>query len=195
MPRCSRSKSDTITGLEPIVGEAPRILILGSMPGAQSLAKQAYYIHPRNAFWNIMAELGLASIDETYEARVNQLKSSGVALWDSLKHCVRETSLDADIDSTTEIANDIEELLAAHPTIYAVFFNGAKAEEAFRRHVLPSLPQEVTAALRFERLPSTSPAHTILVAEKTRQWQMILRELQLPDSSSKTSRSRTYPSS
>ena len=167
----------TIKGLDPIVGKEPSVLILGSMPGVQSLAAQSYYIHPRNAFWAIMAELNLCQPDVNYKSRIDQLKLAGVALWDSLHSCEREGSLDTDINTSTEAANDFGAFFATHPTIRAVFFNGAKAEQAFRRHVLSTLSRQTIQRIAFSRLPSTSPAHAIPLAEKVAQWHSILREL------------------
>jgi double-stranded uracil-DNA glycosylase len=67
---------------------------------------------------------------------------------------VRPGSLDASI--TEEVANDFSGLFAKYPNITHVFFNGRKPEMAFRRHVLPALPEDRHV---FARLPSTSPAH------------------------------------
>ena len=41
----------------PIVTEETETLILGSLPGAESLRRQQYYAHPRNRFWRIIASL------------------------------------------------------------------------------------------------------------------------------------------
>ena len=43
-----------LTGLPPLVCRHTRLLILGSFPGAASLASQQYYGHPQNQFWRIL---------------------------------------------------------------------------------------------------------------------------------------------
>ena len=43
-----------LTGLAPIVSKDTAVLILGSFPGARSIAKQQYYAHPQNHFWRIL---------------------------------------------------------------------------------------------------------------------------------------------
>ena len=42
-----------IVGLDPIVFEDSRILIVGSMPSAISLKEQMYYANKNNRFWKI----------------------------------------------------------------------------------------------------------------------------------------------
>ena len=124
-----------------------------------------------------MDALGLASASSPYGERLAQIMTGGVALWDSLRTCARRGSLDAAIDPSTEEENYIASLLTRHPTIAAVFFNGAKAEETFRSYVLPTLDPEIADRLSFERLPSTSPTHAIPFARKLTAWRTILRHL------------------
>lgn len=156
----------------PIVGTDPSILILGSMPGVASLKAQQYYAHPRNAFWPIMAALFDLESDWPYPARCQYLAQSGVAVWDTLKACYRPGSLDQHIDPDSIEANDFDDFLSRHPAIHAVFFNGAKAEQVFRRYALPTL--DIDRSLHLIRLPSTSPAHAALNFEqKLEAWQQI----------------------
>lgn len=146
-------------------------LILGSMPGRESLRTGQYYAHPRNAFWSIMGELTGSSPALPYELRIQRLKSAGIALWDVLATCRRAGSLDADIDPSSIYANDFTSFFLSHPHITQVFFNGAMAEKYYCKQVLPTLTDR---PLRYLRLPSTSPAHASLSAEqKLNIWKII----------------------
>lgn len=157
-----------VHSFEPIVGPSATTLILGSMPGVASLAAQQYYAHPRNAFWPIMGTVFGAGPDTSYADRTTTLQRNGIAVWDVLKLCLREGSLDSAIDESSIVTNDIAGLLEAYPTIDRVLFNGAKAHESYRRYVTPAENFRGVDAIR---LPSTSPAHASLTLEaKTRAW-------------------------
>jgi TDG/mug DNA glycosylase family protein len=144
-------------GFPPLARRDARVLILGSMPGAESLRRRRYYAHPHNQFWPILGALLGFDTALPYARRVAVLKSRGLAVWDVLERCQRPGSLDTSIVRGSEVANDFRTFLKTHPRIRAVFFNGSKAEQAFRRHVLPRLAGAKLP--HFIRLPSTSPAH------------------------------------
>lgn len=156
-----------VRSFPPIAAADARILILGSMPGEESLRRRRYYAHPQNQFWRIMALITGAAPEQSYEDRVEALMAARIALWDVLRSCRRESSLDSAIERDSMQPNDFRRFLAAHADITHVFFNGATAEAAFRRHVQPKLPR----TLKFERLPSTSPAHAGMTRpEKQKRW-------------------------
>ena len=157
----------------PIEDTAAIVLVLGSMPGKASLAAGEYYAHPRNAFWTIMGELVGAHPDLPYEDRLKILRSSGIALWDVLGSCVRNSSLDSHIEVDSAVPNDFKSFFLRHPNITHVFFNGAKAEQCFLKYVQPSLK---STSLQYQRLPSTSPANAgIPYGKKLLAWQSVMR--------------------
>lgn len=120
-----------------------------------------------------MAALYRFSADAAYAERVHALQASGVALWDVLHSCERATSLDSDIVEESIVANDFTHFLKQHPNIKKIAFNGAKAEAAFKKYVLPAFSE--SADLHFFRLPSTSPAHAALTFDnKLSEWRKIL---------------------
>jgi hypoxanthine-DNA glycosylase len=80
--------------LPPIIAPSARVLILGSLPGDESLRQQQYYAHPRNQFWRILAEIYAAPFPETYADRVALILQKQLALWDVVQHGKREGSLD-----------------------------------------------------------------------------------------------------
>ena len=164
------------TSFPPYAARDCRVLVLGSMPGERSLAERRYYAHPHNLFWPFMGELCGAGPDLRYAVRIARLKAAGVGLWDVLKHCERPGSLDGRIVRATEVANDLPGLIARRPRLRAIAFNGAKAAQAFRVHVLGALDDATLARLTLLPMPSTSPAHASSSrAEKLARW-MALRE-------------------
>jgi hypoxanthine-DNA glycosylase len=172
MPRPSEAK---VRGFAPIADAKARVLILGSMPGEASLAAGQYYAHPQNLFWRILGEITGATPSLPYAARARALKSRGIALWDVLESCAREGSLDSAIDDASIGANDFASFYRAHPRIAHVFFNGAKAEACYRKHVLPLLA-DAPAPPSSHRLPSTSPANASMPrARKLQVWKQALR--------------------
>jgi len=149
------------------------MLILGSMPGRESLRQQRYYAYARNGFWPIMTDL-FQLTGERYEDKVVQLTQRKVAVWDVLKACFRSGSLDSEIDGKSIVTNDFASFYHDHPAITRVFFNGAKAESIYRRHVLPGL-KGAAGSLELRRLPSSSPAHAALTREQKREaWRVLL---------------------
>ena len=157
----------------PLIGDQPKVLILGSMPGIKSLQDQQYYAHPRNAFWHIMGELFGAGFNLPYMQRLEILKQHHIALWDVLGYCEREGSLDSAIESASEVPNSISVLLQEHASIKCVLLNGGKAASAYRKYILPDLP--AAHDCKIVQLPSTSPAHARMSqAEKLEAWKEAL---------------------
>ncbi len=160
-----------MTGLAPIVNGQSRILLLGSMPGAASLAAGQYYGHPRNHFWPLLYQLldgGEPAAD--YDSRLAFALSRGVALWDVLGACEREGSLDAAIRKPE--ANDMATLYRQYPALQYVFFNGSAAADLYRRYVRASLPEGVVPR-ELHTLPSSSPARAMSLPAKLAAWQPV----------------------
>lgn len=158
-----------VRSFAPIADASSQVLILGSMPGKASLLAGEYYAHPRNAFWKIMSELFAIDAAAPYERRVTALRRRRIALWDVLASCTRATSLDADIEASSIAANDFARFFRTHARIRSVCFNGARAEQLYRRHVLPGLTG--ARELQYQRLPSSSPAHAAMShAAKVEAW-------------------------
>ena len=173
-----------LTSFPPLARPAARVLVLGTMPGARSLAERQYYAHPQNAFWRIMGALFDFDPAAPYGDRVDALTGAGVAVWDVLGACRREGSLDTAIDPGTVVVNDFATLLREQSGLKRIVFNGAKAAELFDRHAAPRLveraPPERPRLPERLRLPSTSPANARLRFDaKLAAWRP-LREIARP---------------
>lgn len=156
-----------LESFKPIVDENSKILVLGSMPGEESLRQNQYYAFKRNQFWDIIYKVFDSEKSDEYEEKVKFLRENKIALWDVIYKCNREGSLDSNIKD--EIPNDILNLLDKYPNINYILFNGGKAEKSFKKHFGFKLPYNI----EFYRMPSTSPAYTIKLKEKLKDWMII----------------------
>lgn len=161
---------DHIKSFNYIADENSRILILGSIPGKESLAKQQYYAHPKNLFWPFMSEIFSFDFSLPYQCKAEMLKANHVALWDVIENCRRTTSLDSDIKKESVNPNNFLLFFKKHPNIKNIFFNGKMAEHLYLKTVLPFLGS-VYSEIQYHLLPSTSPANaSISKKEKFQQW-------------------------
>jgi len=158
-----------VRSLDPIIDKNSRVLILGTMPGPESLRRKQYYANPGNQFWRIVYRV-LGECNEPpsdYKERINFLKKSGIALWDVLKSCEREGASDSMIRNGQP--NDFGSLLRDCPGLKRTFFNGKTAEYFFKKCGCPEL-----ARVQPERLPSTSSANAGMSADgKIHCWRVI----------------------
>jgi len=141
-------------GLEPVVDDSSRILILGSLPSDASLAVREYYANPRNHFWSILSCIHDDPIGADYGSKLAFLRRHGIALWDVLKAAERKGSLDSNIRSP--VVNDFEGLVRKYPRIRAVGLNGTKAWKIFNRHWRGSSVFGASG-MQVHCLPSSSP--------------------------------------
>ncbi|MEI6054747.1 MAG: DNA-deoxyinosine glycosylase [Lentisphaerota bacterium] len=160
-----------VRSFKPIIDSGSRVLILGSMPGVKSLEFQQYYAHPQNHFWRIIYGLFDMPCETEYEIKLAFLKSRAIALWDVLESCCRPGSSDSDISNGK--VNDFKALFKTFPNIKAVFSNGTKAHETFRKNV----GFEILGDRFYRKLPSTSPTHTKKFDQKLKEWTVVLKYL------------------
>lgn len=160
-------QSPARTCFPPVVDENVRLLLLGSLPGEESLRADRYYAHPRNQFWRLVetvVEEPVATLD--YEERLAVLLRCGVGLWDTVASAQRRGSLDGAMRSVS--VNALPELVQRLPALRAIGFNGGTAARIGRR----ALGQ---TGLALVDLPSSSPALTLLFAAKAERWSELRR--------------------
>lgn len=150
----------------PLADDKSIILLLGTMPGDESLRKKQYYGNKNNHFWKIMYTLFDIPISENYEERKKFLLDKKIALWDVLQSCEGQGSLDSNIRN--EQANDFERFYNKYPKIEHIIFTSQKAEYFYRKHV------GFAPGKKFLTLPSPSPANARLTfSQKLEKWRVL----------------------
>ena len=142
-----------LCGLPPIVSSNTRLLVLGSFPGAASLAQRQYYAHPQNKFWPILEAIWPSSpritCASSYEIRSKWLLDRGLGVWDVYASCERKGSLDTAIRHAQ--VNDFASLLQRCPQLKAIAHNGGESYKHAKYTAALGLP--------VYPLPSSSPAN------------------------------------
>lgn len=140
---------------KPIVFKDTQILILGSFPSIKSFDNNFYYAHPSNQFWKLLENVTSYPVNNR-DQKIWLLKECKFGLWDMIKTCSRENSLDSTLED--EEVNDLVTFLEAHPSIRKLAFTGKKSEALFKMHFshldietvyLPS-PSAAYAKMNFE---------------------------------------------
>lgn len=151
----------------PVITPETRLLILGSLPGRQSLAAQQYYAHPRNQFWRLIGEvIDTNLVALPYKYRLERLLAHNIGLWDVVGEAIRPGSLDMRI--TEAVPNDLTLVLTGLPMLTVIAFNGKTASRIGRHQLFSGTPPATVNALL--DLPSSSPAYTLSYVEKARTW-------------------------
>ncbi|MHC1680244.1 MAG: DNA-deoxyinosine glycosylase [Methanomassiliicoccales archaeon] len=162
-------------GFPPIVGEAPRVLILGTIPSVQSALKGEYYGNPRNQFWSLVHDIHGDDPSGIYGERTDYLKAKRIAVWDVFKNCHIIDSKDSSIKD--EVYNDIQGFLDDHDSVVHVFLNGEKALEHYQKMKVVRDGRPFPA----KKLPSSSPLHTIPYKRKLMEWSVVRKVIEEND--------------
>jgi hypoxanthine-DNA glycosylase len=150
----------------PVVDARTRVLVLGSLPGEESLARRQYYGNPRNHFWRLMSAVtGTELVPLAYDERLRALLEAGVGLWDTVGAATRRGSLDGAIRDHR--ANALPELVASLPGLRAVGFNGGKSASLGLKQLAGRKDLALLA------LPSSSPAYTLPLEAKLAEWRKL----------------------
>ena len=149
-------------------------VILGTMPGEESLRQKKYYAHSDNLFWDIIIRVLKPDLTDkaieilSYEDKTNALLDNKIALWDVLKFCNRKGNLDSAIRN--EIKNNFENFFEVNNKIRTVFFNGQLSQKHFDK-TYGDLAKRLD--LRQIVLPSTSSSHKLNCFQKLKEWRVV----------------------
>ena len=146
-----------VHSIPPTFDERSRVLVLGTMPSPASRDLGFNYGHPRNRFWNVMAQLAGEPLPATNERKRDFCLRHHIALWDVLAECDIEGASDASIRNARP--NRLTDITLTAP-IEAVFCTGAKSYELYNRFCADDV------GIPAVKLPSTSPANAACSTER-----------------------------
>lgn len=166
--KASITEGNVKEGLSPWCGDNPKVLVLGTLPGDDSIINQAYYQQSNNAFYRILDALyDDRNIGESDKEFVLRHK---IALWDCLKIADRKGSLDKNIKDESEEPNDLMSFLKEHPTIKHIILNGVgDTTQKFKKYFCELYDKYDVVSLK-----SSSGVNTkYSIEEKVSDWSVI----------------------
>ncbi len=144
----------------PLYNEDSGILILGSIPSPASREVGFYYGHPRNRFWQMLAELYGMPLPESIEEKKALVLSHGLALWDVIEECDIIGASDSSVKNA--LPTDILSLLGK-TQIQTILCNGALSKKIYDQYQLPR------TGIPAQKMPSTSPANAAWSLERLKE--------------------------
>ena len=144
----------------PLYNEDSGILILGSIPSPASREVGFYYGHPRNRFWQMLADLYGMPLPESIEEKRALVLSHGLALWDVIEECDIIGASDSSVKNA--VPTDIPSLLGK-TQIRTILCNGALSKKIYDQYQLPR------TGIPAQKMPSTSPANAAWSLERLKE--------------------------
>ena len=144
----------------PLYNEDSGILILGSIPSPASREVGFYYGHPRNRFWQMLAELYGMPLPESIEEKKALVLSHGLAMWDVIEECDIIGASDSSVKNA--LPTDIPSLLSK-TQIRTILCNGALSKKIYDQYQLPR------TGIPAQKMPSTSPANAAWSLERLKE--------------------------
>lgn len=166
-------------GFPPLLCDNPKILILGSLPGVESITHNEYYYSKSNRIWKVLtAVVGEEFVPETYSNKKKMLAQYGIVLWDYYKSAEQIGSEDKNIRNPEP--NDIASFLRDHTTITTIAVNGFGKFKTFGKQLQKQVNDSGLARqIRILRLPETSGLNQNYGWNKIdnliNEWQQIIR--------------------
>ena len=156
---------------EPVFDRESRILLLGTMPSPKSRELGFYYGHPRNRFWQVIADVLNENLPITTEEKIKLCHRHHLAVWDVLASCDIHGADDSSIRNP--VPNDMSRIFD-HAPIQAIFTTGGKAFSLYQKYCYPKTQMAAIS------LPSTSPANCRTSYEQLREAYAVIAGYVLP---------------
>ncbi len=152
---------------KPVVFNDSEILILGTFPSLKSFENNFYYSHPKNQFWNILANVFNDEKPKTIEEKKKFLKKHKIALWDTICEAKRKNGNSRDDNLEVITPCNIKELLKKYPKIKKIAVTSRLAERVIKKY----FPE-----INVIYLPSPSPLNARLnLQKKVEIWKKLLQ--------------------